>query len=112
MAYSTFYCRFLLNLDEHNLIYVMYTYVYMLLVGQPEGKRPLGRPRRRLLDNVKMGLGENGWDGLDWIAMAQDYWVSGICSSSGILNTRKHNISETGSVSVPVSVSETLFSST
>jgi hypothetical protein len=38
---------------------------YMILVGKPEGKRPLGRPRRRWVDNIKMGLREIGWDGLD-----------------------------------------------
>jgi hypothetical protein len=41
-----------------------------LLVGKPEGKRPLGRPRRRWVDNIKMR--EIGWDGVDWIELAQD----------------------------------------
>jgi hypothetical protein len=41
-------------------------------VGNPEGKRPLGRPRRRWVDNIKMDLGEIGWDGGDWINLAQD----------------------------------------
>jgi hypothetical protein len=41
-------------------------------VGKPEGKRPLGRPRRRWVDNIKMDLGEIGWDGMDWIDLAQD----------------------------------------
>jgi hypothetical protein len=36
------------------------------------GKRPLGRPRRRWLDNIKMGLSEIGWGGVDWIGLAQD----------------------------------------
>jgi hypothetical protein len=40
-------------------------------VGKPEGKRPLGRPRRRWVDNIKMDLGEVGWDGVDWIGLAQ-----------------------------------------
>jgi hypothetical protein len=44
----------------------------MILVGNPEGKRPLGKPRRRLVDNVKMDLREIGWDGGDWIDLAQD----------------------------------------
>jgi hypothetical protein len=35
-------------------------------VGKPEGKRPLGRPRRRWVDNIKMDLREIGWDGVDW----------------------------------------------
>jgi hypothetical protein len=45
---------------------------YMILVGNPEGKRPLGRPRRRWVDYIKMDLRETGWDGLDWIDLAQD----------------------------------------
>jgi hypothetical protein len=44
----------------------------MLLVGKPEGKRPLGRPRRRWVDNIKMELLEIGWGGVDWIGLAQD----------------------------------------
>jgi hypothetical protein len=45
---------------------------YRILVGKPEGKRPLGRPRRRWLDNNKIDLREIGWDGMDWIYVAQD----------------------------------------
>jgi hypothetical protein len=45
---------------------------YRLLVGNPEGKRPLGRPRRRWIDNVRLDLGEIGWGGMDWIGVAQD----------------------------------------
>jgi hypothetical protein len=45
---------------------------YRILVGKPEGKRPLGSPRRRCVDNIKMNLGEIGWDGMDWIELAQD----------------------------------------
>jgi hypothetical protein len=41
-------------------------------VGKPEGKRPLGRPRRRWVDNIKRNLGEVGWSGVDWIDLAQD----------------------------------------
>jgi hypothetical protein len=41
-------------------------------VGKPERKRPLGRPRRRCVDNIKIDLGERGWDGVDWIDLAQD----------------------------------------
>jgi hypothetical protein len=40
--------------------------------GKPEGKRPLGRPRRRWVDNIKMDLGEVGWDDVDRIDLAQD----------------------------------------
>jgi hypothetical protein len=46
--------------------------VYRFLVGKPEGKRPLGRPSRRWVDNIKMDLLEIGWGGVDWIALAQD----------------------------------------
>jgi hypothetical protein len=42
------------------------------LVGKPEGRRPLGRPRRRWKDNIKMDLREVGWRGVDWIDLAQD----------------------------------------
>jgi hypothetical protein len=40
---------------------------YRTLVRKPDGKRPLGRPRHRLVDNIKMDLREIGWDGMDWI---------------------------------------------
>jgi hypothetical protein len=43
-----------------------------ILVGKPEGKRSVGRPRRRGVDNIKMDLREIGWDGVDWMDMAQD----------------------------------------
>jgi hypothetical protein len=45
-------------------------------VGKPEGKRPLGRSKRRWVDNIKMDLREIGWDGMDWIglAWARDRW--------------------------------------
>jgi hypothetical protein len=46
--------------------------VYRLLVGKPEGKRPLGRPRRRWIDNVKMDLLGIGMNAVDWIGLAQD----------------------------------------
>jgi hypothetical protein len=45
---------------------------YRILVGNPEGKRPLGRQRPRWVDNIKMDLREIGWDGKDWIDLAQD----------------------------------------
>jgi hypothetical protein len=45
---------------------------YRALVGKPEGRRPLGRPRRRWEDNIKMDLREVGWGGMDWINLAQD----------------------------------------
>jgi hypothetical protein len=43
-----------------------------ILVGKPEGKRSLGIPRRRWVENIKIDLREIGWDVLDWIDMAQD----------------------------------------
>jgi hypothetical protein len=46
--------------------------VYRVLAGRPEGKRPLGRPRRRWEDNTKMDLREIGIDGPNWIWLAQD----------------------------------------
>jgi hypothetical protein len=45
---------------------------YRILVGKPERKRPLGKPRRRWVDNIKMDLAEIGWDGREWIDPAQD----------------------------------------
>jgi hypothetical protein len=45
---------------------------YILLVGKPQGKRPLGRPRRRWADNIKIYLLEIGWGGVDCIGLAQD----------------------------------------
>jgi len=46
--------------------------VYRVLLGRPEGKRPLGRPRRRWEDNIKVDLQEVGCGGMDWIDLAQD----------------------------------------
>jgi hypothetical protein len=46
--------------------------VYMILVGKPEGKGPVGRPRRRWVDNIKLDLRKIGWDGVNWIDMDQD----------------------------------------
>jgi hypothetical protein len=46
--------------------------VYRILVGKPEGKRPLGRPKCRWEDNIRMDLQEVGWWGMDWIKLAQD----------------------------------------
>jgi hypothetical protein len=46
--------------------------MYRLLVGKPEGKRPLGRPRRRWIDNIKMDLLDIGVSVVDWIGLAQD----------------------------------------
>jgi hypothetical protein len=45
---------------------------YMILVGKPDGKRPLGIPRRRWVDNTKLNLREIEWSGMDWIDLARD----------------------------------------
>jgi hypothetical protein len=45
---------------------------YRLLVGKPDGKRPLGSLRRRWVDNIKMDLGKVGWGDVDWIGLVQD----------------------------------------
>jgi hypothetical protein len=45
---------------------------YRLLMGKPEGRRPLGRPRRRWVDNIRLDLREIGWGAVDWIGLAQD----------------------------------------
>ena len=46
--------------------------LYSVLMEKPEGKRPIGRPRRRWEDNIEMGLQEMGCGGMDWIELAQD----------------------------------------
>jgi hypothetical protein len=46
--------------------------VYMILAEKPKGKRPLGAPRRRWADNIKMDLSEVEWGGIDWSDLAQD----------------------------------------
>jgi hypothetical protein len=45
---------------------------YMFLVEKPEVKRPLGKPRRRWVNNIRMDFGEVGWGDVDWIGLAQD----------------------------------------
>jgi hypothetical protein len=52
-----------------NLVFILNI---TILVGKPEGKRPLGRPRSRWVDNIKMDLREIGWDGVDWIDLVRD----------------------------------------
>jgi hypothetical protein len=46
--------------------------VYKILVGRPEGKGPLGRPRRKWEDSIRMDLGKIGWEGVDRMHLAQD----------------------------------------
>ena len=62
--------------------------MYRVLVGKPDGRRPLGRPRRRLVDNIKMDLQAVGCGYMDWIGMTQDSdsWrrlVSAVMNLSG-----------------------------
>jgi hypothetical protein len=54
---------------------------FRILVGKPEGKRPLGRPRRSWVDNIKMDLREIGWDGMVWTGLN---WLR-IVTSGGLL---------------------------
>ena len=58
--------------EEHVARMVEGRGVYRIFVGKPEGKRPLGRPRRRWEDNIKIDLQEVGCEGMDWIDLAQD----------------------------------------
>jgi hypothetical protein len=51
---------------------------YRILVGMPEGKKKLGIPRRRCVDNIKIDLREIGWDGVDWINLAQERTSGGL----------------------------------
>ena len=53
--------------------------MYRVLVGKPEGRRPLGRPRRRWADNIRMDLQEVGCVYMDWIGLAQDRQVADVC---------------------------------
>jgi hypothetical protein len=64
---------------------------YRLFVGKPEGKRPLGRPRRRWVDYIKRDLGEVGWGYVDWIGLAQDRnrWRAVM---NTVLNLRVHEM--------------------
>jgi hypothetical protein len=57
--------------------------VYKVLVGKPEGRRPLGRPRRRWGDGIRMDLREIGLGGVDWIRLAQDRdWWRAVVSAA------------------------------
>jgi hypothetical protein len=65
--------------------------VYRVLIGKPEGKRPLGRPRRRWEDNIKMDLQDVGYGGMDCVELAQDRdrWRARV---SAVMNFRFHNM--------------------
>jgi hypothetical protein len=64
--------------------------VYKILVGKSEGKRPLGRPRRRWDDVIRMDLREIGLAGVDWIRLSQDRdrWRAVV---SAVMNLRVHS---------------------
>jgi hypothetical protein len=55
-----------------NVSAISVKYSFETLVGKPEGKRPLERPRRRWVNNIRMYLGEVGWGDVDWIGLAKD----------------------------------------
>jgi hypothetical protein len=61
--------------------------VYKVLVGKPEGKRPLGRPRRRWENGIRMDIREIGFGGVDWIRLSQDrdWWRAVVCA---VMNLR------------------------
>jgi hypothetical protein len=60
------------NIEVLKFCHEHFAYTRMLLVPKSEGKRPLGRPKLRWVDNIKMDLGEMRWGGVDWIGHAQD----------------------------------------
>jgi hypothetical protein len=74
--------------------------VYRVLVGKPEGKRPLGRPRRRWGDNIRMDLQKVGRGGMDWIGLAQDRDSDVVRGAPHVTryNTPIHNILSTSSI--------------
>jgi hypothetical protein len=59
---------------------------YRILVGKPEGKRPLGRPRRSWEDNIKMDIRKIVWSGIDWIDLAQnkDQWQAVVSTAMNL----------------------------
>jgi len=65
--------------------------LYRVLVGKPEGKRPLERPRRRWEDNIKMDIQDTGCGGMDWIQLAQDRnrWQALV---NAVMNRRFHKM--------------------
>jgi hypothetical protein len=62
MSLSETYCTIFLIYFRYP-----YAYAYRIMVGNSEGKRPLGKPRRRWVDNIKIDLRETEWGGMDWI---------------------------------------------
>jgi len=70
--FSSIYCMVLMRWAGHVARMVEERGVYRVLLGKPEGRRPLGRPRRRCVDNIRMDLQEVGCGCMDWIGLAQD----------------------------------------
>jgi hypothetical protein len=72
-AIVTYYydCDAWIDPPTYVLVFLV-VFFHQALVQKPEGKRPLGRPRCRWVDNIKMDLLEVGWGGVDWIGLAQD----------------------------------------
>jgi hypothetical protein len=74
--------------------------VYRGLIGKPDGKRQLGRPRHRWEDNIKMGLQEVGCGGMDWIELAQDRdrWRALVNAVMNLHKFRVHSVVQVGSL--------------
>jgi hypothetical protein len=85
--------------------------VYRLLVGKPEGKRPLGRPRRRWIDNIRMDLLEMGLNVVDWIGLAQDRYRWRALVNS-VMNLRVPQNAGNYRVAAQVVASQAVLSST
>jgi hypothetical protein len=83
---------------------------YRLLVGKPDGRRPLGRPRRRWLHNIRTDLVEVGWNDVDWIGLAQDRDRCRALVNS-VLNLRFHEILGNYRVSKQLGISGVVLSS-
>jgi hypothetical protein len=64
------------GMDKACIMYGKNKIAYRMLVGKPEGRRSLGRPRRKCVDNIKMDLREIAWGGMEWFDLAQerDQW--------------------------------------
>jgi hypothetical protein len=85
--------------------------MYRLLVGKPEGKRPLGRPRRRWIDNIKMDFSEIGVSVVDWIGLAQDRYRWRALVNS-VMNLRFHKMLGNYLVDAQLMSSRVVLSST
>jgi hypothetical protein len=83
---------------------------YRILVGKPEVKRPLGRPKRSFEDNIRMELREIGWDGMDLIGLAQDRDKRRALANT-VLNICFHKMLGTSSVTLKPVASQLRLSS-